>query len=454
MRLSPLVVALVAATFPSQGDGNGASAIARQIERELTGAGVPGAAVAIVSGEEVLAIGHGVADASSGAAMAPDTLLQAGSVTKVFTALAVNAALDGRGLPLTTPVGDVMPGLGARTAAATFHELLSQTSGLRDRQGDTGDHDELALAAAARALSPADFLLPPGVVFSYSNPGYALAGAALESLVRKGFAEALRESVLTPLGMARSTIRPSEVRARPHATGHRLQGQTAAPIDAPANDTRIWPAGYLWTNAGDMSRSLQALLHGGRVPGHPGLPPAIVARVTTPHTPMPNVFAGGHYGYGLMIARDRGVRIYEHGGTMPGFSAIVRVAPDRGLAVAILANLENAPLRRIAQAAMATALGLPAPEPRARNETAVSAAEMQEFVGRYENRGSAEIAVRDGTVVLILDEGPPLAVTRIGDDRFLARPTPGAPGPEFVLRPAAGQAPPYLHFALWAYVRR
>ena len=203
-----------------------------------------------------------------------------------------------------------------------------------------------------------------------------------------------------------------------------------------------------------MSRSLHALLHAGRVPGHPGLPPAIVARVTTPHAPMPNVFAGGHYGYGLMIARDRGVRIYEHGGTLPGFSAIVRVAPDRGLGIAILANLENAPLRRIAQAVMGTALGLPEPEPPPRNETAVSPAELQAFVGRYENRGTAEIAVRDGAVVLRVDEGPPLAVARIGDDRFLARPKPGAPGPEFVLRPAAAQAPAYLHLALWAYVRR
>ncbi|MGH9172941.1 MAG: serine hydrolase domain-containing protein, partial [Vicinamibacterales bacterium] len=251
-----------------------------------------------------------------------------------------------------------------------------------------------------------------------------------------------------------STVRPSEVRSRPHAVGHRRQGDAITTLGPPANDTRIWPAGYLWTNATDMSRALSALVNRGRVEGYTGLPPAVIDRVTTPHVAMPNVFVGGHYGYGLMIARDRDVLMYEHGGTLPGFSAILRVAPERRLGIAILTNLGDAPLRRIAQAVMARTLGLPDAVPAARTETAVSLAEMQPFLGRYENRGSVEVAVRDDSVMLILDDGPPLAVTRIGENRFLARPKPGAPGPEFVLEPAGDASPPYLHFGLWAYVRR
>ena len=78
-------------------------------------------------------------------------------------------------------------------------------------------------------------------------------------------------SVLMPLGMTQSTVRPAEATKRPHATGYRADGQNlvAAPL---SNDTRIWPAGYLWTNAADMSHALAALMSQGRVKDQPGLP--------------------------------------------------------------------------------------------------------------------------------------------------------------------------------------
>lgn len=186
MRVVALLAALALGAFRAQSDPIDPVAVARSIEQELATARVPGAAIAIVSGNEVFAGGWGVADAESRTAMTPLTLVHVGSVTKLFTAPAVATALA-RKLPLDTAVGQVMPGLAPRAAATTFHQLLSRTSGLRDRPGDSGDGDELALAASARELSPADFLLPAGLVFSYSNLGYALAGAALESLSRKGF---------------------------------------------------------------------------------------------------------------------------------------------------------------------------------------------------------------------------------------------------------------------------
>lgn len=427
------------------------AAIARQIETELAAARVPGAAIAVVAGGRHHAGAFGV-DAERKTALTPSTLLQAGSVSKVVTALATTAALDARGLPLDTPVGRHMPGLAPAVGALTFHHLLSQTSGLGDRAGEAGSDDEGALAASARQLSTGDFVLPAGTVFSYSNPGYALAGAALESLTKQPFADALRAGVLLPLGMTASTIRPAEVRTQAYAVGHRLEGDRLVTV-APVNDTRLWPAGYLWTNAEDLTRALTALVDKGRVAGEAGLAPAIVERVTAAQAEMPNVFVGGHYGYGLMIARDRGALVHEHGGTMPGFSAIVRTAPEHRLGLAILTNLEGAPIRRVAQLALAAALRLPDAPPVSRPESPVAADDVRPLLGTYRNRGTAELAVRDSQVVLILDGGPPLAVSGLGGRRYIARAKPGAPGPEFVLQPATGAAPAYLHFALWAYRR-
>ena len=55
--------------------------------------------------------------------------------------------------------------------------------------------------------------------------------------------------------------------------------------------------------------------------------------------------------------------------------------------------------------------------------------EMKPLLGRYLNRGSAELLVRDGRVMLSLDDSPPFAVSRIGENRYLARPKPEIAGP-------------------------
>ena len=452
MRTVPLL--LIAAAVGLQTDAMTPMAVAKFIEQELTAARVPGAAIVVVSGEEVYAGGFGVADAEYQTAMTPATLLQAGSLTKLFTALAVGATLEDRQLPYETPMGRAMPGLGPRAADATFHQLLSQTSGLRDRPGDEGSSDESALGASARALGSADFILPAGLVFSYSNLGYALAGAGIEALRKQPYADALADTTLTPLGMTQSVVRPAQALSRPHAVGHRLEKTATVALRTPANDTRIWPAGYLWTNATDMSRALYALLSEGRVKGHRGIRPSVVTRAATPHTPLPNVFVGGHYGYGLMIARDRGIRIYEHGGTMPGFSALLRLAPDRRFGIAVLTNLDNAPLRRVVPSVMARALALPEEAMPARQETPVTPDELKDLIGRYQNRGTADVTLQDGKVTLSLDGSPPFAVTRIGANRYLARPKPDIAGPEFVLQPAMNGAPAFLHLALWAYAKQ
>jgi CubicO group peptidase (beta-lactamase class C family) len=451
MRAAPLL--LIAAGLSLQSETMAPAAVAKLLDEELAAARVPGAAIVIVSGEEVYAGGHGMADADYQTAMTPATLVQAGSLTKLFTALAVGATLEERNLPYDTPLGRAMSGLGPRASSVTFHHLLSQTSGLRDRAGDDGSSDEAALAASALALGDADFILPAGLVFSYSNLGYALAGAGIEALRKQPYADALADTTLTPLGMTASLLRSGQAQGRPRAVGHRLEKTTTVALRTPANDTRIWPAGYLWTNATDMSRAVYALLAEGRVKGHRGIRPSVVARAATGHTPMPNIFAG-HYGYGLMIARDRGIRIYEHGGTMPGFSALLRLAPDRRFGIAVLTNLDNAPLRRIVPSVMARALGLPEESIPMRQETPVAPEELKDLLGRYQNRGTADVAVQDGKVTLSLDGSPPFAVTRIGEHRYLARPKPDIAGPEFVLRPAANGAPPYLHFALWAYAKQ
>ncbi len=100
MRVLALV--LVSAALGFQSDAISPAAVAKHIEQELTAARVPGAAIVVVSGDEIFAGSYGVADAEHETAMTPATLLQAGSLTKLFTALGVAATLESRQLPYDT----------------------------------------------------------------------------------------------------------------------------------------------------------------------------------------------------------------------------------------------------------------------------------------------------------------------------------------------------------------
>ena len=96
--------------------------------------------------------------------------------------------------------------------------LLSHSSGLPD-VADYGWHDpqlgDDALSEFARSLSGWRLKAEPGSAFSYSNAGYELLGLLLSRVTGTTFEDAVRQQVLTPLGMRDSTFLRGEVPAAP-----------------------------------------------------------------------------------------------------------------------------------------------------------------------------------------------------------------------------------------------
>ena len=148
-----------------------------------------------------------------------------------------------------------MTGLTSCVGAPTLAQLLSHTGGLMDEPDEYGPQGEEGLAAYARTWTSEYCLLPPGRAFSYSNSGFALAGLALQEADKKPFADVMRARVLDPLGMPRTTFRPTEAMTWPLAVGHRRDKDGKVTVVRPlANDARLWPAGTLYSSANEMAR--------------------------------------------------------------------------------------------------------------------------------------------------------------------------------------------------------
>jgi CubicO group peptidase (beta-lactamase class C family) len=173
----------------------------------------------------------GIADPQSGAAMTPDTPYFIASITKTFTAAIVMQLHQEKSIDLEAPISAYLPGSlthGIHIYQGTdfserikVAELVSQTSGLADYEGDkvrggrsviddlkTG-HDRAISTPEAleivRGLAPHYAPGTPGKA-NYSNTNYRLLGAIIEMITGKSMAANFSERVCTPLGLQRTYL--------------------------------------------------------------------------------------------------------------------------------------------------------------------------------------------------------------------------------------------------------
>jgi CubicO group peptidase (beta-lactamase class C family) len=391
--------------------------IERVALEELRATNTPGAAVAVVLGDQVVfSHGYGVASVDTGAPLTSDMLFRLGSTTKMFTAAAVvGLALEGK-LDLNAPVSRYISGLDATIGQLTANQLLSHTSGLHDEAPMFGSHDDAALGNGIHAWK-ADFLFaPPGRIYSYSNPGYWLAGYLAETVSGKPYADVIAERIFSPLGMQRSTLRPAMAMTWPLAQGHEVRDGHPAVIRPAADNASGWPAGSIFSNALELSRFVIAFMNDGRLDGQQILSPKLIAIMSSPHAEIP----GGdqHYGYGLELSTNRGVHWVEHGGSRAGYGSTIRMAPERKFAVIIVANRSGSGMPKLADAISEWMLAL---DPKSEREPAthpLSVEELHRCAGVYVNGASKVELEADGDALKSTMDGSVERFTRAGD-KFL-----------------------------------
>lgn len=308
---------------------------------------IPGAAVAVLHGDEIVTTSAGVLNKRTGVPTSGDSLFQIGSITKVWTATLIMQLVDEGLIDLDAPVRRYVPEFRVADEAAseriTVRQLTCHTSGFEgDIFTDTGRGDD-AVEKYVATLHDVPQALPPGEHFSYNNAGYVVLGRIVEVLRGKPFGTALREHLAAPLGLTRIAVNADEAILHRAAVGH-LQltpGADEEPAPtwslAPSNA----PAGSMLSmSAGDLVRFAQMHIREGKGPdGTQVLSGASVAQMQQPQVEVPRLgLMGDSWGIGWEIFDWDGVTVIGHDGGTLGQSATLRVVPESGLAVAMLAN--------------------------------------------------------------------------------------------------------------------
>ncbi|HEY6167987.1 MAG TPA: serine hydrolase domain-containing protein [Verrucomicrobiae bacterium] len=382
------------------------------VQSELRRNDVPGCAVAVVvDGEVAFAKGFGVANVDTGEPVKSDMLFRIGSTTKMFTAATlVSLAEDGK-VKLEAPASDYVKGLAPKIGRVTSHQLLSHNAGLADETFMEGPHDETALGDWVRGLKDSLVFTEPGKIYSYSNPGFWVAGFVAESAGGKRYADLVAERVLKPCGMTRSTFRPTEAMTWPLAVGHGPEGRGKPSVVRPlADNAGGWPAGQLFTTAPEFARFCIAFMNGGKLDGKQALSPFVVEKLSTPHVAVPG--REGHYGYGLSISDEGGLRWLSHGGSRTGYGSTMKMCPQKKFAAVILGNKTGAGLAPVADKAAQLVLGTP-PRPREPRVTlTMNDDELKRLAGVYSNgRTTIRLVARDGKLM-----GPRGELKKVGEN--------------------------------------
>jgi CubicO group peptidase (beta-lactamase class C family) len=298
-------------------------------------------------GKRVLAYGTmGVGDKRP---VGGDTVFDLGSITKVFTALALSDMVQRGEVALDDPVQKYLPAdVHLHTHGGkqvTLADLATHTAGFPSRPANLDPSDpQQALGYPAELLY--QFLssyVPtrdPGSYYQYSSVGYGLLGEVLARKAGRSYEDLLKERITQPLGMNDTEITPNtSMRARtPMGYDSRL-----VPV-AQDHFRVLGSAGALRSTTNDLLTFLEAVLGYRKT----ALAPAMEAMVGTRRPggePPPS--AGSRPGV-TQIAL--GWNIYTEGlreivwksGSVSGFRAFMGYEPTTRLGVVALINAQTA----------------------------------------------------------------------------------------------------------------
>jgi CubicO group peptidase (beta-lactamase class C family) len=379
------------------------------IRDQMQDKGLAALSIALVDDQQIVwSEGFGFADPSEKIPATADSVYRVGSVSKLFTDLAVMRLVQRGELDLDAPVTEYLPDFRPRNPfgeTITLRMLMSHRAGLV-REPPVGNYfadDEPSLAETVRSLNDTELVYRPGSKTKYSNAGIGVVGYVLERTQQEPFVPYLQRVLLRPLGMERSAFEPKAEWARDQATGF-MWTYDGRVFEAPQFQLGMSPAGSMYSSVNDLGRFMSFLFEHDREEGDELLATRTVASMWEPQF----VGAGASQGFGLgfYVGQFEGQRRVGHGGAVYGFATTLQALPDAKLGVVVVATKDfaNSVVNRIGETALRWLLAVRDEQPLTPFETTapVPTDLIQRLPGTY----------RHGSRVLEL--------TSVGEELFLA----------------------------------
>ena len=269
-----------------------------------------------------------------------DTVFEIGSITKVFTGLALMDMVQKGEVSLSDPVSKYLPSavkMPERNGKKiTLQDLATQSSGLPVGEPSNADRSNLYAGYSKEQfyefLSGYQLTRDPGSLFEYSNIGVSLLGHALSLRDGKDYDGMVRARILEPLGMDDTGITLSpEMKAR-LAPGHEFNHNPVPNLDFSIREVMAGGGG-LKSSANDLLTFLAANL--GYIKTR--LAPTIAAQLSIRRSTALSL-PGMEVAYIWIIQTKDGSSTIWHNGSSPGYRAYIGFDPKSRAGVVVLSN--------------------------------------------------------------------------------------------------------------------
>lgn len=297
----------------------------------------PGVSVLVARGEKIIyQKAFGLADMERVVPITTQTIFEAGSVSKQFTAFAI-LLLESEGkLKLTDDVRKYIPELPVYEAPITIQMLLNHTSGLKD-WGSVGSLTGFPRGERNYTLDLGVHIISkqkttnyiPGTEYNYSNSNYTLQVAIIERVSKQKFEDFTRERMFKPLGMTSTRWRSDFREIVPgRALAYSPKGNGKYELNMVFEN--IHGHGGLLTTTGDLLKWNQLLethqLGGDQVYNK---------RIERGKLTNGEVI---HYAAGLDYSEVNGATVIGHTGSTAGYHAWLGYYPSKKITIALLSN--------------------------------------------------------------------------------------------------------------------
>jgi len=385
------------AAAQNSADNSDFSELNRVIQLEATDKNLPLLSIILVDENGVVwsgkagSPGKGLKDVSGA-----DITYKIGSVSKLFTDIAVMQFVEQGILDIDAPVTHYLPKFKPDNLYGvdiTLRMLMSHSSGLvrEPPVGNYFDPSEPSLEDTIDSLNKTTLVYEPGTKVQYSNAGIAVVGYVIQTIGGKPFASILNDKLLTKLGMSSSAFTPEENVLTNLPAAYMSTYQGTRPV-APTFELGIAPAGSMYSTMNDLARFMDALIKKGEGENGRILKASTLDQMWTPQT---DILSGRDrsFGIGFSLSELDGEKSVEHGGAIYGFATQMKVLPGKKIGVAISTNLDmaNGAVSRIADYALRILLATQNKEnpPTFNSTTALPDNQAQRLIGTYKNDQSA-----------------------------------------------------------------
>jgi CubicO group peptidase (beta-lactamase class C family) len=374
----------------------------------------PGAAVLVLrDGKPILRKAYGMADLEQAVRMRPEHVLEIGSITKQFTAMAILQLVEQGKIGLGDEITKFLPDYPTQGKKITIEHLLTHTSGIQDVTEMASFPSTMRQDVTPQEIidrfknEPMEFA--PGTKWKYDNSGYVLLGAILEKVSGQSYGDYLRKHVFPPAGLTNTAygdlaaIIPGRVRGYERENGHVVNADYLSM-------TVPFAAGALVSTVDDLAKWTDAVATGKLVSSSLVQHAWSSARL--------NDGSATGYGYGWIVGNAFGTRVIQHDGNINGFSSAELWMPDEKVFVAVLTNLGSGGTDTtfVANQLASYAIGRPF-DPVA---ITLPAGRLQEYTGVYraDDKTTRTISLENGQLFSQRSGGARAPLEASGSDVF------------------------------------